>query len=67
MNELFAIATLLDPRYKTRDFSKRKNVIIAKDLLFAELFKINISVSWSQESQQVNYSDEQNSSTKRNH
>ena len=39
-NELFAIATVLDPRCKTRGFSKRENVIIAKDLLFAELFKI---------------------------
>ena len=65
INKLFAIATLLDPRYKTRSFSKRENIIIAKYLLFAELYKIDISVSGSQESQQVNYSDEQNSSIKR--
>ena len=64
-NELFAIATLLDPRYKTRGFCKRENVIIVKDLIFAELYKIELSVSCSQESQQVNYSAEQNSRTKR--
>ena len=54
INEPFAIATLLDPRYKTRGFSKRENVNIAKDLLFAELVnKIDLSVSYSLESQQV--------------
>ena len=49
-NELFAIATLLDPRYKSRGFIQRENVTFARELLITKLNTIT-TIPASQESQ----------------
>ena len=51
-NGLFAIATHLDPRYKSRGFIQRDNVTLARELLVTKLN--TITTPGSQESQVSN-------------
>ena len=62
--ELFAIATLLDARYKTRGFSLGENVTIAKELLMGEFYNNTFAIVTSQ-GNQVNNTTESTSSLKK--
>ena len=43
-NELFVVATLLDPRYKSRGFIQQENVINSKTLLMTALNTNSVTV-----------------------